>query len=571
MNNLKEMKQVFKLVIGLISCICLTTACSDEEDGIIGFSIDKTELTIGAEGGTHDLLISSETEWVAITSEPWLMVSPANGIGVTPCTVTIDSTLINDVRTATIEFSPLGKPSETISVYQTGFGKMISIEEENVEIEYSAQTDKRYIETMVTTNVAFDVIVEYEDGNTDWLTPQTTDINLEFGARPRTTKVRFDWRMNIEPSERIAKVNFVPKKASDVLEKPAVLTITQKAAPLIEDNRSGDSLALLIIYERLNVMSDSWDTTENLMNWNDVTLWEKTDENLPCEEAIGRVKYARFYMFNTDETIPQEIRYLKYLDQLFIGTNVNTMLKSIELTSEICELDYLRHLELFSYGIVNLPDDFHRLGKTLEYLDISSNNFTEIPEILTPENFPKLKHLIMVANRRWTCSDLRNYNNYENGLGLFFNENRENRLRELFLWDNLEELRLSNNYIEGQIPDFTIGEDGIEGYTQADVDAFGGDTIQYVVDNQIPKILPNMKLLGINLNFLTGKIPDWMLYHPYFLEWYPEILLFGQQESGKNSDGVVVGFDNTPTSFEYYYEAFPLYRGKYEFNEEKEE
>lgn len=570
MNSLKDMKQIFKLALGLIGCISLITACS-EEDSINGFSINKTELTVGAEGGKESLVITSETEWVAITSEPWLMVSPANGIGLTACTVTIDSTLINDVRTANIEFSPLGQPSQTISVYQTGFGKMISMEKEEVEIDYSAQSDKRYLETTITTNVPFKVEIEYEGGETDWLTPQSNNINLEFGARPRTTKVRFDWRMNIVPEQRIAKVNFVPTNASDVLEKPAVLTIKQKPAPLIEDNRTGDSLALLIIYERLNVMSDAWDTTENLMNWNDVTLWEKTDKDLPCEEAIGRVRSVRYFMFKTEETIPQEIRYLKYLESLYIGSNVNTMLKSIELTNEICELNYLKRLELFSYGIVNLPNEFHRLGKTLEYLDISSNNFTEIPEVLTPENFPKLKNLIMVANRRWTCSDLRNYNNYENGLGLFFNENRTHRLRKLFLWDNLEELRLSNNYIEGEIPDFTIGEDGIEGYTQADVDAFGGDTIQYVVDKQIPKVLPNMKMLGLNLNFLTGKIPDWILYHPNFMEWYPEILLFGQQESGKNSEGTVVGFENTPTSFEYYYEAFPLYRGKYEFNEEKEE
>lgn len=564
------MKQLIRIALGLVGCIWLTAACSDD-DSISGFSIDKTELTVGAEGGKEKLLITSETEWVAITSEPWLMVSPANGVGVTTCMVTIDSTLINDVRTASIEISPLGHSSQTVSVHQTGFGKIISIEKEEIEIEYSAQASKRYLETTVTTNVPFKIEIEYEGGESDWLTPQYSDINFEFGARPRTAKIRFDWRMNIVPEQRIANINFIPANASDVLVKPAVLTIRQKAAPLIEDNRAGDSLALLIVFERLNVMSDIWESSENLNNWTNVTLWEKTDEDLPCEEAVGRVRGVRYFVFNTDESIPQEIRYLKYLETLFVGSNVNTMLRKIELTNEICELDYLKHLEIFSYGIVNLPDDFYRLGDTLEYLDLSSNNFTEIPEVLTPENFPKLKNLIMVANRRWTCSDLRNYNNYENGIGMFFDENRTHRLRKLFLWDNLEELRLSNNYIEGTIPDFSVGKDGIEAYSQADVDAFGGDTIQYVVDNQIPKVLPNMKLLSLNLNFLTGKIPDWMLYHPRFMEWYPEVLIFNQQESGKNSDGNLVGFENTPTSFEYYYEAFPLYRGKYEFNEEIED
>ena len=102
------------------------------------------------------------------------------------------------------------------------------------------------------------------------------------------------------------------------------------------------------------------------------------------------------------------------------------------------------------------------------------------------------------------------------------------------------------------MPDFEVGKDGVEAYTQADVDAFGGDTIQYLADNRMPKILPKMKLLTLNLNFFTGKIPDWILYHPYFLEWFPEYLLFHQEDNGKNSEGKLVGFDNEPITFDYY-------------------
>jgi hypothetical protein len=40
---------------------------------------------------------------------------------------------------------------------------------------------------------------------------------------------------------------------------------------------------------------------------------------------------------------------------------------------------------------VSLPDDFVKLGKSLVALDLSANNFAEIPAMLTPENFPKLK------------------------------------------------------------------------------------------------------------------------------------------------------------------------------------
>ena len=562
------MKHLLKIALGLIACVCVITACSDEDEDFAGFKLDKTEITIGAEGGTDKVIVQSSDEWVAIASEPWLMVSPANGIGTTECKVVIDSTLVNDIRTATISFTPNGQAPHMVAVHQTGFDKIISIEKTDMEIESSAKIDKRYIETTITTNVQFKINIEYVGGGMEWISTQETEVDLDRGARPRTVKLRFDWKMNVEPKNRIAKINFVPKNTEDILKESAVLTLTQKAAPKIEDNRAGDSLALLMISEQLNLLGSVWDYSENMRNWVNVTLWEKNDKNLPAPEAVGRVRSVAYAMFRTEESIPQEVRYLKYLESLDISSNTNTMLQNIKLGSEICQLNYLKHLRMFSYGLVSLPDDFKNLGKSLETLDLSANNFTTIPEILSKENFPKLKSLNLVANRRWTVTDLRKANNYEDGLGLHFNTSNNQSLKRLFLWDTLEELRLSNNYMEGQIPDFEVGKDGVEAYTQADVDAFGGDTIQYLADYKKPKILPKMKMLTLNLNFFTGKIPDWILYHPYFLEWIPEILLFNQQEGGINSEGVLVGFENEPITFDYYYDTFPGTRDKYELKEE---
>ena len=80
-----------------------------------------------------------------------------------------------------------------------------------------------------------------------------------------------------------------------------------------------------------------------------------------------------------------------------------------------------------------------------------------------------------------------------------------------------------------------------------------------------------MKDLRINLNYFTGELPQWLLYHPYLLDWYPESLVFDQQYGGVDSQGKVVGFSNTPTDYEYYYTFFPGYKEKYEIKEEKEE
>lgn len=561
-----------KITIVLMLAVLGIASCNDDEAKIVGFSIDKEEITIGSAGGDDAIKVISDNVWVAISSEPWITISPANGIGNTNCTIAIDSSLINGMRTATIRFSPVGGQVMEVAVYQTGFDKQIYIEEADIKIESSAKASERKFKTKITTNVEFNVSVEYGEGHNKWITVPKYNVELERGARPRTLEMEFEWKMNTEFTERVAKIHFTPANSTDTISAPAVITVTQKGAPKIEDNRAGDSLALVTIAERIEYLG-SYDNTENMRNWSHVTLWESTDTALPCAEAVGRVREYSFFMMNTKESIPQEVKYIKYAEKISFYGNVNTMLLSIPLDTHLCNLEYLKELEIGAYGLISLPDEFKKLGNTLEKLDLSSNNFDRVPEILTPENFPALKSLNLIANKRWTTSDLRKVGDYEDkdGLGLHINTNTSSDLERLLLWENLEELRLSNNYIEGPLPDFIVGRNGVEGYTQEDADKFGGDTLKNLVNSKIPKILPNMKLLSINLNFFTGNAPDWLLYHPYLLEWYPESLIFMQQDNGIDSNGKVVGFQNLTNDFEYYYNFFPGYREKYEIKEEREE
>jgi hypothetical protein len=55
------------------------------------------------------------------------------------------------------------------------------------------------------------------------------------------------------------------------------------------------------------------------------------------------------------------------------------------------------------------------------------------------------------------------------------------------------------------------------------------------------------------------------------MEWGAEVLIYPQLEKAIDSKGNNVGFDNVPTNYEYYFEKYPLYRGRYEFNDEMEE
>ena len=100
------MKYLNKITLGLILCMGFISSCKDDDEaGINGISVDKEEITIGAEGGTERISVSSNEQWVARVSEPWIAVSPANGVGSADCVLAIDSTLKNNAREAQIRFS----------------------------------------------------------------------------------------------------------------------------------------------------------------------------------------------------------------------------------------------------------------------------------------------------------------------------------------------------------------------------------------------------------------------------------------------------------------------------------
>lgn len=545
----------------------MLVGCMNDNTTTPGFEADNTTIEARAEGGEYTLAIRSSKEWMAISDVPWVMISPANGRGNVECIIKIDSTLVNDSRDTKIRFSSAGEILEEVAITQDGYAKSITPESLEHEIAASASRTERWFEILVNANVQFDVEAEYTT-DTEWLTIKEQSLTLDRGARPRDTRIKVEWKMNPEPKERVAKLHL----NGQGMDSPTIVTIRQQAAPLIEDNRQGDSLAIVTIFEKMECWSDNGiSTTEGMHRWDCVRLWEATDKSLPSAEAVGRVRDLDLSYFNTEEGIPQEIRYLKYLETLSLFGNVNTMLKSIDMGEEICDLEYLKGLRVAAYGLVSLPKNFARLGDTLETLDLNSNNFNSLPEVLTAENFPKLKVLNIASNRRASISDLRNRTTAsQEGIGLYANTAKDNTIRQLLLWESLEELTLSYNYIEGTIPDFKVGEDGVRAYTMEDI-APRGDTLLWAVENNLPRILPNVNVLRMNLNFFTGDIPDWLLYHPRLLEWAPEVLVYSQQERGIDSEGVNVGFTNTPTSTEPYFERYPLMRGRFEFNDEMTE
>lgn len=662
------MKYINKLTwLLVLGAGLMTASCSDSDDVDIpgGLAIDKEQIEIAAEGGSEQLAIAASQNWVANVDEPWLMLTPANGVGSTTATVVVDSTLMTGRRTTDIAFIGDNGQRRTVTIKQFGYGKQIDIKEPTVEIENSESYDKRAFESLISANVECKIgKIEYsfEGDMTDaekaeneseregWLLNSKDEYNLtgtnlgivlDRKARPRSVKFKFRWAMNVVPAVRVAKVHLVPVKAEDQLVdadgKPTddvILTVRQKAAPKIEDNRAGDSLSVIMINQKLGSIA-TFDSSDNMRNWSGVTLWEATDKFVKDHpEAVGRVRSVKFSMFNlkSGETLPKEVGNLKFLESFSVAANENNQIREVELGDEICSLKYLKNLTVQAYGLTHLPASFVNLGKSLETLNLVSNNFnklSDITNIVNEKNFPKLRNLILYAQRRTdvvtniaslgekNASGVYVYNNYPIGLYGKVNAGSADRqaLLKLLTWDKLNTLELSYCFLEGELPTDEEMTEALEAagkptrYSKSDfstnkkdyLDKLVGDTCRWLLSGkgnpvtckhkdgsvvsekvypyQVPRVLPNCRQLSLNLNFFTGEVPKWILFHPHLVEWNAPTMIFNQQPKGKNSDGAAVGFSNMTEdsySYDYYYGtgdpgnkwelpgvAYPLYYRKY--------
>ncbi len=545
-----------KSYIAVSLCAFALAGCSDD-DRKIGVTVDGDAIEIGAEGGTRNIKVTADDAWIATTNDPWITISPANGRGSAQCRIIIDSALRNEPRQGIVRIQNQNDWEERrdITVSQDGYDYAITLDDKEINVSNYAAYDDRSFDVRVKTNVDFDI--EIPEEAQAWLTAGDYKVELDRGLRPREVTVRFNWGINSRDTERNAVVKFRPKDEV-TLARQDELSVNQNAAePIEEDTRAGDSVALLAIARSLN-MWESWETNEKMDNWDNVVLWEEGMDGYTPEKA-GRVKFARFSTFGTKEGLPFEVQYLTAADELVFFSNTNWTTFDLSTGEYITKLGQLRRLTISGYGLVDLDPDFKNL-KNLESLDISVNNFEKIPEVLTKENFPKLHALYLNTCQRGVIYDLSNTTTTHFG-GLFEETDQTREFpRRLLEWDNLDTLTLSVNYLQGRIPDM---KDYAQKYTQADISA--ADSLPQALVGT-PKVLPNIKRFSINLNRLTGELPEWLLHHPA-LDWMDPFTLVFTQE-GKDQDGKLAGFTNEPVNLDEYYR---FYEGKKYLDPNKKE
>ena len=548
-----------------LATVFFAVACNPEQPEI-PLAFDADQIEIGPEGGVRTLKLNVSEEWVAMTNEPWIAFSPANGKGSEECRIIIDSTLLFTKRDDVVRISTASGEYKEITITQEGFTPTISPKQTVVEIADFDVRDKRKFEVVVNTNVGFE-----KPADTEWLTCKMSDLVLDRGARPRNVTLTFEWKVNPNAGEREEIVKLLGEV--DGVAAEGLFTVKQGGAPDIEsvkDTPAGDSLALLSISRFLGCWSE-FDTGLKMDRWEGVEVYEKGPNK-------GRVKSAQFIFFETDEQLPYAVKYLTAAEELYFFSNVNSFRKDISLGEDICTLTNLKRLTMFAYGLTEIPDAIQNM-KNLRYLDIEGNNFKSIPKAL--QNCENLTALFLSSNQRRAVIDLSNTVRTDDELGGLVNESDEvsegtstgapgetctkQFPKWILKWNKLDTLRLSVNYLQGVLPsDEELLEDGFEAWDVENpatftsevslADSLSAEGLEFFKKNRVPKVLPDIDFFAINLNRLHGNIPRWLKYHPKLDYWYPLMLVFPQE--GRDAGGHQAGFIDVPTNLNYYYEVY---------------
>ena len=522
------------LAIAAIALLLVTSCKDDDDQAVKGFALDQAELRFENNGGTIELQVATDQTWTAESESDWCMVSPATGVGSGVCVIKADSSYLYKARTGRIVFYTEKGDIAEVSVNQFGYEPTIELTEAEVTIPSYATPDEAYVDVEAVANVPFEVVIP-EEAQT-WLALDGTPTYTPSTTIPRKQKFRFKFKTYTEfTADRIAEVQLnqtgkVPgtrageSEPTGLLKK--VVKIIQEKAPVIIPSREGDSLSVLAIMRTLNTAS-SISPSRPIIHWDNVVVEERTYRynygGINKDSTELRVVGFSLSMIDTKESIPYQIQYMTELETFAAVGNSNAFLKKIELGPEITYLPKLKSLSLMGYGVSSLPKEMANMS-SLEELDLNGNCILRLETIKDVLLGLKghLKYLDLGGNRISGSvmnlsadipkdktletiglgGDLSNY-------GWLFEEMSE-----------LESLTLSYNYFYGSILDLDNVKDGI---------------------------LPKAKFVALNLNRLTGKVPNWILYHPYLACWNPFLLTFNQE--GYDNKNTMAGFSNAPTKF----------------------
>lgn len=269
-----------------------------------------------------------------------------------------------------------------------------------------------------------------------------------------------------------------------------------------------------------------WETANGMDNWDNVILWEGMEGYTPSGE-IRPVLHVQHQGGAARSAVPDGRRRAELLQQRQRLKDLTT-----ESTSPTHAAAPAHHFGLLVWYRWTRTSRRSRTSNT----DLSSNNSKDSRRDQSDE-LPQARTLNMGANTRKNIYDLSN--TVETNYGGLVEEQTPAPHDRM----GPRHAVLSVNHCRTAAQDGRLGE-----YTEQDI--IDADTLPRA--DRHPKVMPHTKRFAINLNRLTGELPDWLLYHPALDWWVPSVLA----HAGGQDASTLAGFTNEPANMNYYYEFY---------------
>ena len=146
------MKKFFKCA-ALALCCALSLSCTPKEI-IPELNVTTTELSFGKEGGSQDILFSTNVDWRAICMESWVKMKGTGTSGETSLTVTVDENPDYEDRTATLSMMVDGIKKDVKIKQSTNLGLIVS--QHSFNLDNKAQT----IDVEIRHNVEYEIAID---------------------------------------------------------------------------------------------------------------------------------------------------------------------------------------------------------------------------------------------------------------------------------------------------------------------------------------------------------------------------------------------------------------------------
>lgn len=146
------------LTVILISLVTTIALCSCEKETIL--SVDKTDLTFSADGGSSTFLLTANKEWISSSDQPWCTISPKEGANASETAIEIrcEANCDFDERRATVTIR-CKESMVSILIIQAGASGLIV-----QNTVYDLTFEQQSLQVEVEANVDYDVFCE-----ADWI------------------------------------------------------------------------------------------------------------------------------------------------------------------------------------------------------------------------------------------------------------------------------------------------------------------------------------------------------------------------------------------------------------------